>query len=108
MLDSEIRRADTLYLQVRMRSLGTQPWPHMPRTTPVNVNLRIRESTTRRHAEGRRTLCSSLPILPVSGGPYGENLASSYGYSDPIGTGLTGWENEACQSPLLHGRQRGD
>ncbi|GHJ85726.1 hypothetical protein NliqN6_2128 [Naganishia liquefaciens] len=32
-----------------------------------------------------------------SGGPYGENLASSYGYSDPIGTGLTGWEKEAAQ-----------
>ncbi|KAJ9115670.1 hypothetical protein QFC20_000997 [Naganishia adeliensis] len=32
-----------------------------------------------------------------SGGPYGENLASSYGYSDPIGTGLTGWENEASK-----------
>lgn len=45
--------------------------------------------------------CLEIALASFSGGPYGENLASSYGYSDPIGTGLTGWENEACESRVV-------
>ncbi|KAJ9125154.1 hypothetical protein QFC22_000108 [Naganishia vaughanmartiniae] len=41
------------------------------------------------------TLATYAKNYASNGGPYGENLASSYGYSDPIGVGLTGWEQEA-------------
>ncbi|KAJ9108779.1 hypothetical protein QFC21_000099 [Naganishia friedmannii] len=51
------------------------------------------DSTLATYAKNYASQCK----FAHSGGPYGENLASSYGYSDPIGVGLTGWEQEASK-----------
>jgi hypothetical protein len=70
---------------------------------PASANSPTRKSgypaTRPSRVEDRAVADHTFTFL--SGGPYGENLASSYGYSDPIGTGLTGWENEACESLVI-------
>ncbi len=82
--------------QEASRSSGAPSLPTMRRRTHSSASRYIRAFS---HSHRRATVQTTERGGHCSHGPYGENLATSVGFSDSIAKGINGWAGEACGFP---------